>query len=129
MKEGILMSEANMDKTLLSLVNKIRVEMKAFTEAREGHYVKAREEAIRNRDKVHSDWLVGGALYNEAIHNFNKYKDWLPGKPLQAEHAKVVAMFKRCLRVSKDNIRQSVETLLAIDKDMYEAWSEAYGDD
>ena len=103
--------------------------MKYFTTARKEHYATAKKEAEKNRDRVHSDWLVGGALYNEAIHNYNKYKDWLPGKPLRTEYLKVVATFKRCLRVTEDNIKQGVEMLLAIDKDMYEAWCEAYGDD
>lgn len=129
MKEGIRMSEVNVNKTLMGLVNKIRVELKTFTTARGQHYMAARSEAERNRDRIHSDWLVDGALYKEALHNYNKYKDWLPGKPLQVEHLKVVAMFKRCLRVSKDNIKQSVETLLAIDKDLYDAWIVQYGDE
>ena len=122
------MSKANVDKMLLSLVELVRVEMRSFTIDRKEHVLRAREEAEKNRDKVHSEWLVGGALYNKAMYNYNMYKDWLPGKPLRVEHMKVVALFKRCLRVSRDNIKQSVEALLAIDKDLYKAWSDTYGE-
>ncbi len=129
LKEGILSSEVNIDGILSSLVKKIRLDMRVFTAAREDHYNEARKEAEKNRDKIHSDWLVGGALYNEAMYNYNMLKDWMPGKPLRAEHLKVIAMFKRCLRVSKDNIKQSVELLMSIDADLYEAWRAQYGDD
>ena len=124
--EGMQKSTAKIDIRLRDLMNKVTVELVRFTANRGELFERATSEAENNKPAVSSEWLGSGELYDTAISNFTKYKDWLPGKPLHTECLKMIDTYKRTFVNTRKNIEEAIKRCSDVDIELYKSWSENF---
>ena len=124
MAEGILVSNVELDPKFKELFEAVQSELLKFTAARFKLFKEAKSQAEENKPKISDVWLENGRLYEAAKDNYERYRDWLPGKPLNDECRKVIDTYKRSIGIAEDNVDRAVTRYLSIDHPLYKAWKD-----
>ena len=122
--EGISVSSVELDPKFRVLMEAVQGQLLKFTAARFELFKMAKAEALKHKPNISEAWLDNGRLYEAAKANYERYRDWLPGRPLNDECRKVIDVYKKSIGLAEDNIERAVTRYLSIDRSLYKAWME-----